>query len=559
VISLAAALAVAVAAEVATAGREASGPEGSYDVIVAGGRVVDGSGNPWYRADVGIRGRKIAAIGDLSGAAAARRVDARDRVVAPGFVDMSGGGAIELLVDPRAASKLTQGITLVVAGEGTTVAPAVPSRRPDSLGVVRDWSTFAEYFRRLEAARPAVNLASYVGSSTVREHVVGLEDRPPTARELAAMQGLVAQAMEDGAIGLSSILQDPPDRFNRTEELVALARVAARHGGLYSAHQRSEGDAIEASLAEMFRIAREAAARVHLFHLKLVYVHNWGAARKIVERIEQARASGLDITADVYPYTRAGGSFKILLPPWVHEGGAGRRDERLRDPALRARIKKELEAPSPEWENEYFGAGGAQGFVLTGAPTARWRPFVGRTLAEAAESVGRDPRDVLFDIVLDGDAGFTSGITDESDMRVLLPRPWVSYQNDAGIRALDGPLSGGRPHPRAFGTVPRILGRYTRELGLMTLEEAVRKGTSLAARTLGIRDRGLLREGFYADIVVFDPDTIVDRATYDEARYSEGIDYVLVNGAVVLAGGALTGARPGMAVRGPGYRPAGAK
>jgi N-acyl-D-aspartate/D-glutamate deacylase len=288
--------------------------------------------------------------------------------------------------------------------------------------------------------------------------------------------------------------------------------------------------------------------------LKLVYVHNWGAARKIVERVEQARASGLDITADVYPYTRAGGSFKILLPPWVHEGGAARRDERLRDPALRARIKKELEAPSAEWENEYFGAGGAKGFVLTGAPTDRWRPFAGRTLAEAAESLGRDPRDVLFDIVLDGDAGFTSGITDESDMRVLLPRVWVSYQNDAGVRALDGPFSGGRPHPRAFGTVPRILGRYTRELGLMTLEEAVRKGTSLAASTLGIRDRGLLREGFYADIVVFDPETIADRATYEEARYSEGIDHVLVNGEIVLAGGALTGARPGMVVRGPGYR-----
>jgi N-acyl-D-amino-acid deacylase len=291
--------------------------------------------------------KRIAAVGDLTGATATRRIEIRDRVVAPGFVDMGGGSAIALLVDPRAARKLTQCITLVVGGEGTTVAPAIPSAEPDELGVIHDWSTFAEYFRRLEAGRPAVNFASYVGSSTIRELVVGLEDRPPTDHEKAEMERLVARAMEDGAIGLSSILQDPPDRFNRPEDLVAMARVAARYGGLYSAHQRSEGDALEGSLSEMLRIAREAAVRVHLFHLKLVYVHNWGAAATLVKSIEQARARGLDVTADVYPYTRAGGSFKILLPPWVHGGGPQNRAERLRDPTLRARIKKELEAPSP--------------------------------------------------------------------------------------------------------------------------------------------------------------------------------------------------------------------
>jgi N-acyl-D-aspartate/D-glutamate deacylase len=348
-----------------------------------------------------------------------------------------------------------------------------------------------------------------------------------------------------------------PDRFNRTEELVAMAKVAAEYGGVYQSHIRSESDSVESAVDEVFRIAREAGIPGHFTHFKVTYKQNWGRMPAILEKIENARRSGLDITADLYPYVRAGGGFTPLLPPWAQDGGPAKIRERLKDPATRERIKEELSKPAAAWENEYYGAGGGPGgFRIT---DARGNPalkgYEGKTLAEVARTEGKDPRDMVLDLILAGDAGMTVLITSEDDLRLAMQRPWVAFGSDGETVAPDGPLSDGLVHPRAYGTYPRILGEYVRQLGLIGLEEAIRKATSLPAQRLGIRDRGLLREGFYADVVLFDPATVIDTATYEKPhQFAKGISHVIVNGEVVVDEGRITDARPGQALRGPGYR-----
>ena len=541
------------------AGDEASD---GYDVLITNGRIVDGTGSPAYEGDVGIRGQRITAVGDLSASDAGRVIDAQGHVVAPGFIDLHSHSSWYFLVDPRTPSKVTQGITLDIEGEGRSVAPmddryvAERAASYERFGIDPDWRTLGEFLDRLEANPGAINFATFVGTGNIRELAVGLEDRPATAVERAEMERVTAEAMEDGALGVFSALMYTPDRFNSTEELLLMAQVASRYGGVYQTHQRSEGDALFESLDEVFHIAREAGIRSNITHLKAAYIANWGKMAEVVDRISQAREEGLDIAADIYPYVWGAAGLRALLPPWAREGSGEVIRQRMADPAIRERIKRELDVPTTEWENEYLGAGGAASFRIVDVQgNENFADIEGMMLDEIAAQLGRDPKDVIMDIIQEGGAGFVSHLTDEEDLRLAMQQPWVAFGTDGRLAAPDGLLSAGLPHPRAYGTYPKILGRYVRELNVISLEEAVRKATSLAAESIGVEDRGTLTEGFYADIVVFDPETIIDNATYEEPhQYSTGIEYVLVNGEVVLDQGEITDARPGMVVRGPGHR-----
>lgn len=535
---------------------------GGYDLLITNGRIVDGTGSPAFEGDVGIRGERIAALGDLSGAEAGRVIDAPGHVVAPGFIDLHSHSSWYFLVDPRTPSKVTQGITLDIEGEGRSVAPiddryvAERAASYERFGIDPDWRTLGEFFDRLDANPAAINFASFVGTGNIRELAVGLDDRPATPEELVEMERLTAEAMEDGALGVFSALMYTPDRFNTTEELVLMAQVAGRYGGVYQTHQRSEGDALFESLDEVFHIARESGIRTNVTHLKAAYVANWGKMAEVVDRINRAREEGLDIAADIYPYVWGAAGLRALLPPWAREGGVVEIERRMGDPAIRDSIKRELDVPTAEWENEYLGAGGAVNFRIVDVQgNENYLRYEGMMLDEIAADLGVDPKDGIMDMIQEGGAGFVSLLTDEFDLRLAMRQPWVAFGTDGRLAAPDGPLAAGLPHPRAYGTYPRILGRYVRELGVISLEEAIRKSTSLAAESIGVEDRGTLAEGLYADIVVFDPETIIDHATYQEPhQHSTGVEYVVVNGQVVLDQGEITDARPGVVVRGPGYR-----
>lgn len=556
---------VALYAAVVAACSHSKAPAGpDFDVIIANGHIVDGTGAPWFRGDVGIQGDRIKAIGDLSASPARTRIDASGFVVAPGFIDMLGQSEFSLLVDNRGASKITQGVTTEVTGEQTLIAPlndrmieeASPMYR--HFGVTANWRTFAEYFKRLaERTHPAINLATFVGAGGVRRYVVGEDDRRATPQELEQMKKLVAEAMEQGALGLSSSLQYMPDRFATTDELIALAGVAARYRGIYLTHQRSEGNLIFESLKEVFTIAEKAHIPAEIWHLKVAYKANWGKMAEVLVRIEDARAKGLDITADQYPYIRASNGLDACLPLWVREGGVDRMLARLRDPAQRERIKKEMEDPTViVWENQWYGAGGGDGIMLVSVLDKDLKKYEGMNLTEIGKQLGKDPRDVVMDFVV-ADRGQSSCITsimNEDDVRTALRNPFVSICTDSEAQAEDGPLSESKSHPRAWGTFPRILGKYVRDEKLLRLEEAVRKMTSLPASRVGFRDRGILRPGMMADVVVFDPVTIRDVAAFKDPRhYSVGMKYVFVNGQPVVAEGKITSNRPGRALRGPGY------
>jgi dihydroorotase/N-acyl-D-amino-acid deacylase len=542
----------------------------SYDVVLAGGRVVDGTGAPWFRADLGIRGDEIAAIGDLATAAAARRIDASGLVVAPGFIDMLGWSEFALLVDNRAASKITQGVTTEITGEGTSIAPvneamiAASRQRWEHHGLSVDFRTLSGYFERLETrVHPAINLGTFVGAGGVRNHVVGLEDRRATLQELDAMKALVAQAMEDGALGLSSSLQYMPDRFATTDELVELAKVAARYEGIYITHQRSEANSLFRSLDEVFAIAEQARIPAEIWHLKAAYASAWGKMPEVLARIHAARDRGLDITADQYPYDRAANDLDSCLPLWVREGGFERMAARLKDPATRERIKREMEdATVTTWENQWIGSGGGDGVLLTSVLDPELRKYEGMTLTEIGRAMGRDPRDAVMDLVLAdrGQSEVVTSIMKEADVQAALRDPLVAIGTDAEGRAEDGPLSESKGHPRAWGSFPRILGRYVREEKLLTLEEAIRKFTSRPAMRVGLLDRGILRPGMKADVTVFDPATIRDVATFaDPNHYSVGVRHVFVNGRAVVSDGRITDERPGRALRrAPGRRDKGA-
>ncbi len=539
-----------------------AGPD--FDVVISNGHVVDGTGAPWFRGDVGIQGDQIKAIGDLSAASARTRIDASSLVIAPGFIDMLGQSEFSLLVDNRAASKITQGVTTEVTGEGTSIAPVndrmIEEASPmyKHFGVTADWRTLGEYFKRLdERTHPAINLATFVGAGGVRHYVVGEDDRQATPQELERMKKLVAEAMEQGALGLSSSLQYMPDRFATTDELIALAGVAARYGGIYLTHQRSEGNQILESLQEVFTIAEKAHIPAEIWHFKVAYKSNWGKMAEVLARIEDARVRELDITANQYPYIRASNGLDACLPLWVREGGVDKMLARLKDSAQRGRIKKEMDDPSvTAWENQWYGSGGGDGILLVSVLNKDLKRYEGMNLTAIGKQLGKDPRDVVMDFVIvdKGQSSCVTSIMNEDDVRTALRNPFVSICTDSEARAEDGPLSESKSHPRAWGTFPRILGKYVRDEKLLRLEEAIRKMTSLPASRVGFRDRGILRPGMMADVVVFDPAVIRDVATFeDPSHYSVGMKYVFVNGQAVVAEGKITSNRPGRALRGPGY------
>jgi len=534
----------------------------AFDVVIANGRVVDGTGAPWFRADVGIIGDRITAIGNLSGAQAATRIDAAGQVVAPGFIDLLGQSEFNVLVDSRAASKITQGITTEITGEGVSIAPVNDQMMADRKAsyeffkITQDWHTLAEYFARLSTATTAVNVGTFVGSGGLRDYVIGKADRVATPDEIAKMKALVAQAMADGALGVSSSLQYIPNRFSTTDELVELAKTAAEHGGIYITHQRSEGNKVFESIDEVIAIAERANIPAEIWHLKTAYKANWGKMTEAIRKIEAARARGLRVSGNIYPYDRASNGLDACLPVWVREGGTDALLKRLQDPATRARVKREMDDPNAPFENQWYGSGGAAGVMLSSVLDPSLRKYEGMNFAEIGKAMGKDPRDAAIDLVMadKAESSVIISIMRESDVVEAMRTPWVSFDTDSGARAEDGPLSASKSHPRAWGTFTRVLAKYVREDGVLTLEEAVRKMTSQAAIRVGIADRGLVRPGMMADLVVFDPATVKDVATFEQPnRYSTGMNFVFVNGKAVVAKGAITAERPGRALRGPGY------
>ena len=536
-----------------------------FDVLIKNGRIVDGAGAPWFRGDVGITGDRIVAVGSLSDRPAAATVDATDLVVAPGFIDLLGQSEFHVLVDGRAASKILQGVTTEVTGEGRSIAPVndrlIEEARPSAqhFGVAQNWRTLADYFRRLETqSRPAINMATFVGAGGVRNYVIGKDDRPATAAELEQMKRLVATAMEQGALGLSTSLQYVPDRFASTDEIVELAKVAAKYGGVYFTHQRSESGRIFESVDEVIAISKQAGIPAEIWHLKTAYKSNWGKMPEVLRRLEQARAGGVDVTANQYPYPRASNGLDACLPLWVREGGLEKMLARLRDPVQRERIKREMEDPDVTgWENQWYGSGGGDGVMLSSVLNPELRKYEGQTLTQIGEAMGKDPRDAVMDLVIAdrGESSVIISIMSEEDVRTALQHRLVGIGTDSGAQAEDGKLSESKSHPRAWGSFPRILGKYVRDEHLLTLEEAIRKMTSKAAARVHLSDRGILRPGMMADITIFDPATIQDVSTFDDPKhYSAGVKHVFVNGKRVVAGGAITSQRPGRPLRGPGYR-----
>ncbi len=534
----------------------------AYDVIIKRGRIVDGSGNPWVSGDIGIRGDRIAKIGNLEGSSAQQVIDAHNLVVAPGFIDMLGQSEMGLLIDKRSLSKLSQGITSEITGEGGSIAPQdALTRAPlqselDQYHVTIDWTTLEGYFGRLEKSGTPLNLGTYVGAAQVREAVLGDIDRKPTPEELEKMKALVAQAMRQGAFGISTALIYPPGHYAKTDELIELAKVAAQYGGIYATHMRSEGQSEIQALEETLRIGREAHLPVEIFHLKVIGKPRWGTMPKVVEMIQNARDSGQDVSADMYPYVAGGTALASSLPPWAADGGVAKLLDRLKNLAVRSRIKQELATEHPDWENLYLGSGGASGVLLSGIENPDFKQYNGKTLAEFATEQKKDPVDALMDLVLADKAqtGAIYFIASEDDLRFGLKQPWASIGLDASEMSLDGPLFDAHTHPRAFGSMPRFLGHYSRDQHLLPLEQAIRKITSLPAQRERLRERGLLREGCFADITIFDPTTIIDKATYENpAQLSEGVKYVFVNGQLEYEEGKLTGAMAGRALHGPAW------
>ena len=536
-----------------------------FDLIIANGHVIDGTGSPWYAADVGVRDGRIAAIGNLGKAQAKRRIDAAGKVVAPGFIDMLGQSEFTILVDPRLPSKIYQGITTEITGEGESAAPMTGHARAEAgqklehYGLQADWRTLGEYFARLERQGIGINLASYVGATTVREVVIGGADRPPTAAELVRMRALVREAMEQGAVGVSTSLEYAPAPYAGTEELIALASEAAPYGGIYATHMRSEGDGMTAALDETFRIAREAHIPVEIWHLKVAGKKNWGRMADVIKRIEAARASGLDITADTYAYTAWFNDMSAFVPPWAHDGGNKKMVERLKDPVTRARIVKDIETPSTAWDNEWDEVAGPESILVGVVKNPALRPLQGQTIAAIAKSRSKPPIETLLDILVE-DHGFTGCAVfgmQEDDVSLALLQPWTSINNDSSGASPEGILGAEHPHPRAYGTFPRILRKYVREEHRLSLEDAIRKFSALPAQRLRLTDRGVLKRGLWADLVVFDPSTVADRSTFSSPNeLAVGMQWVLVNGMPVIAEGKMTGARPGQVLRGPGYKPA---
>jgi N-acyl-D-amino-acid deacylase len=538
----------------------ACGPR--YDVVIRGGTVYDGSGGAPVTADVAIAGDTIAAIGDLHRARGAIDVDATGLAVAPGFINMLSWATETLLADGTSQSDIRQGVTLEVFGEGWSMGPLNDAMKQETKAQQGDikfdvaWTTLGEYLEYLQQRGIAPNVASFVGATTARIHEVGYADRPPTPAELQRMEDLVRQAMEEGALGVGSALIYAPGFYAKTDELIALARVAAQYGGMYISHMRSEGNQLLEAVDELIAISRAAGIPAEIYHLKAAGVANWPKMDSVIARIEAARAQGLRITADMYTYTAGATGLDGAMPPWVQEGGLDKWIERLRDPAIRRRVAREMRTPTNAWENLFLAAGTPDRILLVGFKQDSLKYLTGKTLAEVSALRGTVPEVTAMDLVIADDSrvGTVYFLMSEDNIRKELRIPWVSFGSDEGSPATTGVFLKSNPHPRAYGNFARVLGRYVREEGVVTLQEAIRKLTSLPATNLHLRGRGSLKPGYYADVVVFDPATIQDHATFEQPhQYATGMRHVFVNGVQVLADGEHTGALPGRVVRGPGW------
>jgi dihydroorotase/N-acyl-D-amino-acid deacylase len=536
----------------------------SYDVVIRNGHIIDGTGSPWYSGDVGIRAGRIAAIGNLSRARGRRVIDAKGMVVSPGFIDMMGRSELNILVEPHLPSKIFQGITTEITGEGDSVAPLNDALiqanriRYQHLQITPDWRTLDQYSARLRKQGIAINMATTVGATQVRRFVLGDADRAPTAAQLTEMKLLVRQAMLQGAMGLSSGLEYPPAPYASTEELIALASEAAKFGGIYATHIRTEGEGEMAALDEAIRIGSEAGLPVEIFHIKTEGKPSFGKMPDVVAKIETARKAGLDISANTYAYPAWANRLSAAIPPWAQDGGDAKMIERLRDPATRSRIRQDMETPSAKWENEWQEIEGAQDILILAVHNPELFPLRGKRLADVAKIWNEDPMDALFDLLIKDEA-FTSvaifGMS-EPDIVLALQQPWVSIGCDMEGTSPEGPLSKEPVHPRGYGTFPRVLRKYVREEKKLTLPDAIRKFTALPAQRMRLVDRGVLKKGIWADIVVFDPERVRDMATFENPhQLAQGMQYVLVNGVPVIDEGKATKALPGKFLRGPGYRP----
>ncbi len=540
--------------------------QGNYDLIVRNGRIIDGTGSPWYHGDVAIRDGRIVAIGRLADATARKTINAKGEIVAPGFIDMLGQSELNILVAPSLPSKIYQGITTEITGEGDSIAPLddriIETNQAgyEHLGITPTWRTLDGYFARLEKQGIGINLGTYVGATSIRRMVLGDDDVQPTPAQLQQMQALVATAMKHGAMGLSSALQYAPAPYARTDELIALAKVASRFGGIYATHMRDEGNDEANSLDEVFQIAREAHIPVEIFHLKAAGKANWGKIPAIVAAIDRARAEGLDVTADTYAYTAWGNSLASVVPPWAHAGGDAKLIAHLKDPATRARIKGYIQDADKDnlWNNEWKEAPGPAGILVTSVGNPALRSLQGKRISDIAKAWHEDPLDAALDLLIKDDAATSVAVfgMDQTDVTTVLKQPWVSICNDSEGTEPWGLLGKAHPHPRAYGTFPQIIQKYVEQQHVLTLSDAIRKFTSLPAQRMGLTQRGVIKAGMYADLVVFDPDKVRDTATFEQPnQLAKGMDYVIVNGTPVIAGGKMTHALPGKVLRGPGYVP----
>jgi len=538
-------------------------PEPEYDVVLRGGTVYDGTGSPGRVEDVAIQGDRIAKIGDLGGAAGKKEIDASGLAVAPGFINMMCWSNESLIEDGRSQSDIRQGVTLQVMGEGNSMGPLTPEmkqRMKEGQGDIQyeiSWDTLGGYLQFLEDKGVSPNVCSYLGAATPRVSVIGYEDRPPTPEELDKMRAIVKQAMEEGAMGVASSLVYPPGFFASTEELIELTKVVAEYDGVYASHIRSEGESLVEAVEEFLRIVRESGARGEMYHLKAAGKSNWPKMDEVIALFEKARAEGLEITADAYTYTAGSAGLTSTMPPWVQEGGFEKALERLQDPKTRARIKKEMNIAAKDWENMYLQAGGPEGVLLVGFKTEELKPLTGKTLAEVAKMRGESPEDAAMNLIIE-DGGRVNTVyftQSEDNLRKKLQLPWLSFCSDSPSMAPAGVFLKSSVHPRAYGSFARVLGKFAREEGLLTLEQAVRKLAGLPAQTLGLKERGLIQEGYFADIAVFDPEKITDHATYENPhQYATGMVHVFVNGGQALENGEHTGVTSGRFVKGPGAK-----
>ena len=534
----------------------------SHDLILRGGNIYDGSGNDPFVGDIAIDGDKIVALGDIGDATGTVEIDVQGLAVAPGFVNMMSWANESLIHDGRSQSDIRQGVTLEIMGEGSSMGPLNASMRAEMVGQQSDivydveWTSLAEYLEFLEKRGVSPNVASFIGAATPREYVIGHEDRPPTPEELDEMRSLVRGAMEDGALGVASSLMYPPGLFADISELVELSKVASEYDGMYISHMRDEGAHMIRAVDELITIAREANIRAEIYHLKSSGQANWPLFDQAVEMVEKARAEGLEITADVYTYPAGSTGLNVTIPPWVQEGGFEASLQRMSDPAIREQIIEEMNKPSDDWENMYLMPGTPDGILLVSFKSEALKPLTGKTLAEVAAMRGTTPENTIMDLIIeDGSRVGTVYFTQSEDVvRKAVALPWVSFNSDAASLAPEGVFLKSNPHPRAYGSFARVLGKYVREEKVITLQDAIRKLAALPAQNLRIDRRGELKRGFYADVVVFDPDKVQDHATFVEPhQYSTGMVHVFVNGEQVLKDGEHTGATPGRAVRGPGY------